>query len=67
MLTRIGGVGQKAGTADARGEVIWRRVLHLVSLLRCALSASHLARSVLRVGESPNRQRFLIVKAKLLR
>lgn len=57
---------QEARAADADREEIWRRVLRLVALLRCALSARPLARSVLRVREPPNCQRPLIVKAKLL-
>lgn len=58
---------QKAGAADADGEEIRRRVLHLVAqVLRGALHADHLARPVLRVWEPPNRRRPFVVEAKLL-
>lgn len=66
-LTGIRGVRQKAGAADAGGEEIRRRALHLVALLGGALSAGHLARPVLGVGEPPNCQGPVVVKVELLR
>lgn len=65
-LTRIRGVRQKAGTADAGGEEVWRLVLPLVAVLGGALSADRLARPILRVREPPDSQGPVIVKAQLL-
>lgn len=65
-LTRIRGVRQKAGTADAGGEEVRRLVLPLVAMLGGALSAGCLARPILRVREPPDSQGPLIVKAELL-
>lgn len=59
-------VRQEAGAADAGGEEVWRRVLHLVALFGCALPARHLARSILRVREPPNRLTRLLTEAELL-
>lgn len=42
-------------------------MLHLVALIRCALSADGLARSVFRVWEPTNCQRPLLVQSKLFR
>lgn len=57
---------QKAGTADAGREEVWRLVLPLVAVLGGALSAGRLAWPVLRVREPPDSQGPLIVKAQLL-
>lgn len=65
--TGVGGVGQEAGAADAGRQEVWGRVLALVALLSWgALPAGHRGRPVLRVGEPPDGQRALVVKAQLL-